>query len=78
MQVEGVVFIGAVVVAIVDAIKSQVPNVQGALTVLVAGLVGGLLALVDVHVGMEDLTVAAGVLAGLAAAGAVGVAKRIG
>lgn len=75
---EGAVFIGAVVVAIVDAIKSLSPQVQGAITVLVAGLVGGLIALIDTHIGVVDLTVAAGVLAGLASAGVVGVAKRIG
>lgn len=77
-MVEGVVFIGAVVVAVVDAIKALVPQVTGAVTVLVAGLIGAILSVFDVHIGLEDLTVAAGVMAGLAAAGAVGVAKRIG
>lgn len=77
-MIEGAVFIGAVVVAVVDAIKSRVPQVTGEITVLVAGLVGGTIALVDKYIGVTDITFAAGVLAGLAAAGAVGVAKRIG
>jgi hypothetical protein len=76
-MVEGAVFIGAVVIALVDAIKSLAPGVHGAISVLVAGLVGGALALVDIHIGVADLTVAAGVMAGLAAAGAISVAKRV-
>lgn len=77
-MVEGAVFIGAVVVALTDAIKDLAPGVRGAVTVLVAGLLGALIAVIDTHIGVADLSVAEGVLAGLAAAGAVGVAKRIG
>lgn len=77
-MIEGAVFIGTVVIALVDAIKDLAPKVTGAITVLVAGLVGGLIALVDKEIGVFDITFAAGVLAGLAAAGAVGVAKRVG
>lgn len=77
------VLIGAVTVAIVDAIKDQWPTVKGKVTVLVAGIVGGLLALLTQatdasSTGLEEVTIAVGVVAGLAAAGTVGVAKRIG
>lgn len=75
---DGVVFVGAVVVAVVDAVKSLVPGVQGAVTVLVAGLVGLLVSVVDVELGIASLTAAEGIMAGLAAAGVVGVAKRVG
>lgn len=75
---EGIIFIGAVVVAVVDAIKSLVPTVQGAVTVLVAALVGLLIAVIDVEIGVTNLTIAEGVLAGLAASGVVSTAKRIG
>jgi len=72
------VFIGLVVVAVVDAIKSLAPQIKGALTVLLAGVVGGVLAAVDVSLGLPDVTVALGVGAGLAAAGGVGVVRRFG
>lgn len=77
-MIEGSIFIGAIVVALIDAIKDLAPRVTGAVTVLVAGLVGGLIALVDKEIGVFDITFAAGVLIGLAAAGTVGVARKIG
>lgn len=75
---DGIVFVGAVVVAVVDAVKSLFPDVKGAFTVLAAAVVGALLSLVDVELGITNLTVAEGVMAGLAASGAVSVAKRVG
>lgn len=77
-MVEGAIFIGAVVVALTDAVKDLAPKVQGSLTVLVAALLGALIALVDVQIGVANLSIAQGVLTGLAAAGTVGVAKKIG
>lgn len=77
---DGVVFVGLVTVALVDAVKDTFPNVHGKWTVLAAGLVGGLIALLsgEVALGITELTFAEGVAAGLGAAGAVGVAKRVG
>lgn len=72
------VFIGLVVVAVVDAIKSLVPQIKGALTVLLAGVVGGVCAAVDVSAGLPDVSVAVGIGAGLAAAGGVGALRRVG
>lgn len=72
------VFIGLVVVAVVDAIKSLVPSIRGAVTVLLAGVVGGVCAALDVRAGLPDVAVYVGVAAGLAAAGGVGIARRIG
>lgn len=77
------VVIGLVTVALVDAIKDQWPTVKGKVTVLVAGVVGGLLALVsqglaEQTTGLGEVTIAVGVAAGLAAAGSVGIAKRVG
>lgn len=77
------IFIGLVTVAVVDAIKDQWPQVKGKVTVLVAGVVGGLLALVTQLIaestsGLPEVHIALGVAAGLAAAGGVGIAKRVG
>lgn len=74
---DGVIFIGAVVVALVDAIKALVPSVHGAVTVVVAGLIGGILGALGSSIGLVDVSLATGVMAGFAASGAVGVAKRV-
>ncbi len=76
-MVESVVFIGTIIVAITQAIKFLIPKVNGAVTIAVAALVGLVVALVDVQIGVVDLTVAQGVMTGLSAAGVVTVASRI-
>lgn len=76
-MVGGEVFIGAVIIAVTEAIKAQFPQVKGAVTVLVAALLGLVVALIDVEIGIEDLTIAAGILTGLGAAGVVTVAKKV-
>ena len=76
-MIEGTIFIGAVVIALTQAIKLKFPNVDGAVTILIAAIIGGLIALVDQWIGVADLSVAAGIMAGLAAAGTVTVAKSI-
>lgn len=73
-----VVIVGLIVVGVVDAIKALSPKVTGAITVLVAALVGMLWALVDGQLGfVPDLNVAQGISAGLVASGAAGLAKKI-
>lgn len=73
-----IVIVGLIVVGVVDAIKDLAPKVNGFVTVLVAALVGLLWALIDGHLGfVPDLTIAQGISAGLSAAGAVGIAKKI-
>lgn len=75
---EGVLFIGTVIAAVTEAIRLEVPRVNGAVTIAVAALVGLVVALLDTQIGVQDLTVAQGILTGLSAAGVVAVAKRIG
>lgn len=77
-MVEGAIFLAAVVVAVVSAVKALAPQVNGALTVLLAGLLGGLLALIDKEIGVTDMTVAQGILVGLTGSGVTTVADRIG
>jgi uncharacterized membrane protein YczE len=77
------IFIGLVTVAVVDAAKDQWPKIKGKVTVLVAGVAGGLLALLtqvlaEKTTGLPSVSIAVGVAAGLAAAGTVGIAKRVG
>lgn len=68
-MIEANLFIGALVVAIVQAIKEVFPQVSGAITTVTAMVVGGLVALAAPHIGVAAVTVAQGVLDGLAAVG---------
>lgn len=75
---DSIVFIGAVTVAVVAAIKSVFPQITGAVTVVLAGIIGGLLAALAPHLGLDTVTIAAGVMAGLAGSGTHQIAKQVG
>lgn len=77
-MVEAAVFLGAVIIAATQFVKFLAPNVNGAWTVLVAAGLGLLLALVDKEIGVTDITVAQGILLGLAAVGVHSTARQIG
>jgi hypothetical protein len=76
-MVESAVFIGTVIIAITQAIKYLAPRVNGAITILVAALVGLLVALLDTQIGVADISVAQGILIGLSSAGVVTVATKV-
>jgi len=64
---------GAIVIAVVQAIKNLLPDkVSGIVTIIVAGVVGGVLAFI------RNTDVTTGVFGGLAAAGVITTASRIG
>lgn len=71
-------FVGAVVAGVTEFIRLLSPKVQGPVTVAVAALVGVLVALVDTQVGVADVTIAQGLVIGLATAGVVGTVKKVG
>lgn len=78
-MVDSVVFIGAIIIAITEAIKFIWPKVVGgAITIIVAVAVGIIVALLDTHIGVQDITVAQGVLIALAAVGVHTTASKIG
>lgn len=76
-MIEGTLFIGAVIIAVTQAIKYLVPKVNGAVTIGVAALVGILVAVLDTHIGVRDITVAQGIMTGLASAGVTTVASKV-
>lgn len=76
-MVEGTVFIGLMIVALTEVVKRLVPQVTGLVTIGVSILVGIVVALVDTAIGVTDLTIAEGIMAGLAASGTVSVARAI-
>lgn len=77
-MVEAVVFVGAIIAGVTEFIKNLSPQIQGAVTVAVAVAVGIVVALVDVQMGIENISIAQGIMIGLASAGVVGTAKKIG
>lgn len=78
-MVEGAVFIGAVVVGITELLKRAYDrDIRGALLIVLAAVVGALVAVFDVQLGVVSLSVAQGIMAGLAAAGVYQVARQVG
>jgi len=77
-MIEGSIFIGTVIIGVTEAIRYLVAQVNGAVTIAVAALIGLLVALLDTHIGVTDITVAQGILIGLGSAGVVATAKRVG
>lgn len=75
---DSAIFIGAAIIAATQGIKIVLPQVSGAVTILVAAVLGGLVGAVDVHIGLANITVAQGILTGLAAVGVHTTAKQIG
>ena len=76
-MIDSVLFIGTIIVAITELIKYYVPRVQGPFTIAVAAIVGVAVALADTHIGVQDITIAQGILTGLSAAGVVAVAAKV-
>lgn len=76
-MVEGTLFIGAVIIAVTQAIRYLVPSVNGAVTIGVSALVGLLVALFDTQVGVVDMSIAQGLMTGLAASGVTTVASKV-
>lgn len=81
-MVEGVVFLGAVIVAATQFVKFVAAafqkTVNGAITIAVAVLLGIVVALVDKEIGVMDITVAQGIMLALAAVGVHSTVREIG
>lgn len=77
-MIDSVLFIGAIIIAVTQAVKFVWPKVSGAVTIIIAILVGVAVALLDTHIGVADITVAQGVMIALAAVGVHTTARQIG
>ena len=78
-MIAGTLFIGAIVISITEFIKRITDkDYRGALLIVLAAIVGAIVGLLDTHIGVIDISVAQGVLTGLAAAGAYRVSQNIG
>lgn len=67
--VQASLFIPLLIVAITQLIKMAVPSVVGWLTIVVALLVGVIVALIDTNIGVQDITIAQGIVYALGAIG---------
>lgn len=68
-MIDSVVFIGAAVIAVTQFLKYLIPKMNGAWTIVVAGVLGSLVGVLDIHMGIKDISVAQGIMTGLGAAG---------
>jgi len=69
-----VAFIGSAIVGVVEGIKRLIPSVNGYVTVVIAGILG----LLSGFAGIAGVNWFWGLIAGLAAAGGVTIATKIG
>jgi hypothetical protein len=76
--VQATIFIPLLIVAVTQIIKMFVPKVNGAITILVALALGIVVAIVDTHIGVQDVTIAQGIVFGLGAVGVTVLASKAG
>lgn len=77
-MIDSTFFIGAIIIAITQAIKYLAPAVSGLITMVVAIGVGILVALLDTSIGVANISVAQGILIAIAAVGVHTVASNTG
>jgi hypothetical protein len=77
-MVEAGLFLAVVIIAATQLIKYLVPKLSSVLVIVVAIVLGVVVALIDTHIGIADITVAQGILAGLSAVGIHTVASKVG
>lgn len=77
-MVEATLFIPLMILAATQLVKMLIPTVSGWLTIIVAFVVGVVIALVDTHIGVTNITVAQGLVYSLGAIGLSVVANKAG
>lgn len=77
-MVEASLFIPLIIVAVTQLVKMGVPQIQGWVTVILAFVVGLVIALIDQLIGVTDISVAQGLVYALGAIGISVVAGKAG
>lgn len=77
-MVDAIVFIPLVIIAVTQMVKMAFPQITGFLTIVVAFIVGVVVALVDRSIGVTDITIAQGLVYALGAIGITAVAAKAG
>lgn len=77
-MVEATLFVPLMIVAVTQIVKMILPNVKGWLTIIVAIVLGVVVAMLDTHIGVTDITIAQGIVLALEAIGVTVLAKKAG
>lgn len=77
-MVDAALFIPLIIIAVTQMVKMAFPQVTGFLTILVAFVVGVVIALVDKEIGVVDVTIAQGLVLALGAVGITALASKAG
>jgi len=77
-MVDASIFIPLVIVAITQMVKIWFPTVSGKLTILIALVVGVVIALIDGFIGVTDINIATGVMYALEAIGITAAFAKAG
>lgn len=75
-MIEATFIIPLLIVAVTQMIKMILPTVQGWVTIIVALIIGVVIALTDTYIGVVDITVAQGIVLALGAIGVSVLAKK--
>lgn len=75
---EAAFFIPLIIVAVTQMVKMALPQVTGFVTILIAFVVGVIVALVDTSIGVADITIAQGLVLALGAVGITTLASKAG
>lgn len=75
---DAALFIPLVIVAITQMIKMALPQITGFVTVLIAFVVGLVVAVIDTNIGVADVTIAQGLVLALGAIGITTLASKAG
>ena len=77
-MVDANIFIPLLIIAVTQMIKMAFPRITGFVTILVAFMVGVVVALVDKEIGVVDVTIAQGLVLALGAVGITALASKAG
>jgi hypothetical protein len=75
---DAALFIPLIIVALTQILKMALPQITGFVTILVAFVVGLVVALVDTSIGVTDITIAQGLVLALGAIGISTLASKAG
>lgn len=78
MLTDAAIFIPLIIIAITQMIKMALPQITGFLTILIAFVVGLVVALIDEAIGVSDITIAQGLVLALSAVGITAIAAKAG
>lgn len=77
-MIDATILIPLLIIAVTQMVKMALPQVTGFITILIALVIGVLVAVLDVPMGIADITIAQGLYYGLGAVGITALASKAG